>query len=231
VTAWSHTYLDRLAGSLERSADPARATAMAAYMRNQFVFAGVGSTEQNRLARLARVGLGTPTEDDLTELVLALWDRPPREYQQIGAGEVRRNVKYCSAAFVGVVEALITTKSWWDTVDALAVHGAGVLVATHPSLRSEMDRWLASDDLWLRRAALLHQLLWRERTDAAWLFDACRRRAGERDFFIRKAIGWVLREYSKTDPEAVRSFVAANADLLSPLSRREALAWLAKQPG
>jgi 3-methyladenine DNA glycosylase AlkD len=231
VTAWSEAYLDRLVASFELAADPARATAMSAYMRNQFVFAGIGSPEQKQLARAARAGLGPPSEDDLAELVLALWDRDDREYQQVGTAEVRRNVKRCSAGFIGEIERLITTRSWWDTVDALAVHGAGALVAVHQPLRSEMDRWLVSDDLWLRRAALLHQLLWRDRTDAGWLFDACLRLATERDFFIRKAIGWVLREYSKTDGAAVRSFVATNAEVLAPLSRREALAWLAKHPG
>jgi 3-methyladenine DNA glycosylase AlkD len=204
---------------------------MAAYMRHQFVFAGIGASEQKRLAGLAREGLGRPGEDELAALVVALWDREPREYQLIGTTEVRRNVRHCSPLFLAVVEQLIVTKSWWDTVDALAVHGAGALVASHPALRPQMDRWLASDELWLRRAALLHQLLWRDRTDADWLFDACRQRAGERDFFIRKAIGWALREYSKTDGAAVRSFVEADAEALSPLSRREALAWLVKHRG
>jgi 3-methyladenine DNA glycosylase AlkD len=118
---------------------------------------------------------------------------------------------------------LISTKSWWDTVDALAAGVVGSLVRRHPELRSTMDEWLAGDDLWLTRTAILHQLNHREATDAAWLFAACAARADHRDFFIRKAIGWALRQYARTDPDAVRAFVAAHRDRLSGLSVREAL--------
>jgi 3-methyladenine DNA glycosylase AlkD len=231
VTSWSEAYLDRLVAAFEDARDPDRAPAMSAYMRNQFPFLGLGSQRWRELVRQARQGAGRPTQQDVTDLVLALWERPEREYQYAGAAEVRRHAPGATPAFLPVVERLITTKSWWDTVDVLAVHGAGVLVANEPGTRAEMDRWLASEDLWLRRSALLHQLLWRDRTDAGWLFAACLRLAGERDFFIRKAIGWSLREFSKTDRAAVTSFVEANAGVLSPLSRREALAWMATHPG
>jgi 3-methyladenine DNA glycosylase AlkD len=231
VTAWSERYLDRLGAALVPAADPVRAASAAAYMRNQFPFLGIGSSRLRELTRSVRQDLPRPAEDDLADLVEALWSPDEREYQYVGMAEVRRNAKACSPGLLPVVERAITAKSWWDTVDALAVHGAGALVASHPSLRSDMDRWLTSDDLWLRRAALLHQLQWRDRTDASWLFAACLMLAAERDFFIRKAIGWVLREYSKSDADAVRAFVATNTDVLSPLSRREALAWLAKRPG
>jgi 3-methyladenine DNA glycosylase AlkD len=86
-----------------------------------------------------------------------------------------------------------------------------------------MDSWLAGDNLWLTRTALLHQLRYKERTDTDRLFRYCLARAGHRDFFIRKAIGWALRQYAWTDPEPVREFVAAHRDVLSPLSVREAL--------
>jgi 3-methyladenine DNA glycosylase AlkD len=223
--------MGRLVPAFEAARDPTRAPVMSAYMRNQFPFLGLGSRRWRELARHARDGSGRPGEEDVTAVVLALWEMPEREYQYAGAAEVRREAARASPAFLRVVERLITAKSWWDTVDALAVHGAGPVVANHPGLRPDMDRWLGADDMWLRRSALLHQLLWRDRTDAPWLFAACRRLAGEGDFFIRKAIGWALREYSKTDAGAVRAFVADNGDGLSPLSRREALAWLAKHPG
>ena len=230
MSAWSDAYAARIVPAFESARDPERAAGMGVYLRNQFPCFGIRLPHQRELAQAARDGLGRPTEADIRDLVLALWRRDEREYQHLATIEVRRHAKGFSVAFLPVVERLITTKSWWDTVDALAVHGAGVLVAAHPELRAEMDRWLGSGDLWLRRSALLHQLLWRDRTDADWLFASCLRLAGERDFFIRKAIGWVLREYSKTDGAAVRAFVAEHAGTLSPLSQREALLWLAKHP-
>jgi 3-methyladenine DNA glycosylase AlkD len=229
VTTWSDSYLARLVPGVEAAADPVRAAGTAAYMRPQFVFLGVGLPRLRELAGAARSGLAEPAEDDLADLVDALWAKAEREYQHVGLEEMKRNARRLPPGFLWVVERLITTRSWWDTVDALATRGAGVLVANHPELRAEMDRWLDDDDLWLRRSALLHQLHWRERTDADWLFAACLRRSGERDFFIRKAIGWALREYSKTEAAAVREFVASHQDSLSPLSRREALKWLARR--
>jgi 3-methyladenine DNA glycosylase AlkD len=228
LTAWSDLYLERLTQELDARADPEKAAPMAAYMRNQFPFLGVQGQGRRDAMALARADLPKSTEADLTDVVRALWRRDAREYQLVGSDEVWRAAPRCTPGFLAVVGELITTKSWWDTVDRLAVRGAGVLVGNHPELRREMDRWLGEEDLWLRRSALLHQLLWRDRTDAEWLFAACERRAGETDFFMRKAIGWVLREYSKTDPEAVRDFVSSHAGQLSPLSRREALARIDK---
>jgi 3-methyladenine DNA glycosylase AlkD len=89
-----------------------------------------------------------------------------------------------------------------------------------------MDEWIGSADMWLARAALLHQLHYRDGTDADRLFRYCERRAADREFFLRKAIGWALREYSKTDAVAVRRFLALHSDVLAPLSVREALKWL-----
>jgi len=95
------------------------------------------------------------------------------------------------------------------------------MVTRHGGLVAAMDEWIADDDLWVVRTALLHQLFYKADTDARRLFDYCARQAGHTDFFVRKAIGWALREYAKTDPAAVREFVAATP--LSGLSRREAL--------
>jgi 3-methyladenine DNA glycosylase AlkD len=128
--------------------------------------------------------------------------------------------------FIAVVERLVTTKSWWDTVDSLAKGGAGALVLRHPDLAATMDRWIDDGNIWLRRTAILHQLGFKERTDAARLFRYCALRAGEQEFFIRKALGWALREYSKVDAEAVRAFVSEHERELSGLSKREALLWL-----
>src|SRR6266540_1420745 len=117
----------------------------------------------------------------------------------------------------------ITNKSWWDTVDALAAHLVGPIVANHPATVSTMDEWAGEENVWLARTAILHQLTYKEATDTERLFRYCVTRADHRDFFIRKAIGWALRQHAWTDPGAVRRFVAAHTDRLSPLSVREAL--------
>jgi 3-methyladenine DNA glycosylase AlkD len=106
----------------------------------------------------------------------------------------------------------------------------GPLVSRYPDLALTMDDWIASDNIWLARTAIIHQERFKDRTDVERLFSYCLLRAADRDFFIRKAIGWALREYSKTDADAVRRFVADHGSELSPLSQREALKWLSRRP-
>jgi 3-methyladenine DNA glycosylase AlkD len=116
---------------------------------------------------------------------------------------------------------LIVAGAWWDHVDELA-HRVGELLAGWPTeTRPELRRWIVADDRWLRRNAIIAQLGRKRETDVSLLTEAIEANAGERDFFLRKAIGWALREYARTDPQWVREFVAAHE--LSPLSRREAL--------
>jgi 3-methyladenine DNA glycosylase AlkD len=126
------------------------------------------------------------------------------------------------ADFLGTVRELITTKSWWDTVDPLAARFVGGLVRRHPQLLAEMDRWSVEENMWLVRTAILHQLYYGAQTDTARLFEYCTRQAGHPDFFVRKAIGWALRQYARTDADAVREYLAKNQARLSPLSAREA---------
>jgi 3-methyladenine DNA glycosylase AlkD len=136
---------------------------------------------------------------------------------------LRRHIGVCGAGFLGTARTLITTRPWWDTVDELAVHVVGPLVARFPGLAETMDDWIADPDVWLVRTAILHQNGYRAATDAQRLFAYCAAQAGHRDFFVRKAIGWALREYARTDPAAVRDFVAEHRAGLSGLSIREAL--------
>lgn len=212
----------RLAELFEADRDADRAVAMRAYMRDQFPFFGIMAPRQRVLAREATAGLPAPTEADLHAVAAACWARDEREFQYFACGYLRRHVKTLTPASLPVLRGLVTTKSWWDTVDALASRVVGPLVAHH-GLASTMDEWVADDDLWVARTALLHQLTYKAATDRERLFAYCVRQAGHPDFFMRKAIGWALREYAKTDPDAVRAFVTANGDRLSGLSKREAL--------
>ena len=225
-TALGDDVVARWQAAFGPAADPERATFMAAYMKGHFPFLGIPSTPRRALAREAVAGLPAPDEADVAAVAAGAWALDAREYQYAAVDYAVRWVRRCSPAFLPVAQGLITTKSWWDTVDLLAARVVGPLVAATPALRAEMDRWLVSDDLWLARSAILHQLKWKAETDADWLFAACLARAADTDFFLRKAIGWALREYSKTDAAAVRRFVADHDAELSGLSQREALKWL-----
>lgn len=199
---------------------------MSAYMRNLFPFLGIPSPQRSALTRAAMEGLARPTTSELSEVAAALWGRPEREYQYAALDLILRNVKHCDESFFGTLCWLITTKSWWDTVDALAANALGPLLRNHPSLLPEMDRWIADDNIWVARSAILFQLRYGAVTDADRLFRYCLLRANATEFFLRKAIGWALREYSKADAAAVRQFVANHEAELSGLSQREALLWL-----
>ncbi|SNT62559.1 3-methyladenine DNA glycosylase AlkD [Asanoa hainanensis] len=211
--------LDRLTPLFEADRDPERAAGMRAYMRDQFEFLGIASPRQRALARQATAGAAKPTRDGLIALADACWARPEREYQYFACDYLRRHVAVLGGLdALPAVRRLITTKPWWDTVDLLAARVVGPMVSQHGGV---MDAWIDDDNLWVVRTALLHQLFYKRDTDADRLFDYCARQKGHTDFFVRKAIGWALREYAKTDPAAVRAFVAATD--LSGLSRREAL--------
>jgi 3-methyladenine DNA glycosylase AlkD len=215
--------LDRLDRAYARHANAARAAGAEAYLRNQFRFIGLTTPLRRALDRQARQGLPPPTERDLLKFARACWNRPQREFQHAAVDALARWERILTPRALPALERLITTKSWWDTVDGLAPRVVGPLVLRTPALVETIDRWLASDNLWLQRSAIIHQLHYKARTNEARLFRYCRLRAGCADFFVRKAIGWALREYSKTRPDAVRAFLARHGAALSGLSRREAM--------
>ncbi|MEV7523790.1 DNA alkylation repair protein [Streptomyces sp. NPDC091371] len=222
-TTLADTLLERLTGTYAQAADPVRAKAMAAYMKDVAPFLGIPTPQRRELSKAVTKDTPRPSESDCAALALGCWRLPEREYQYFAVDYLRRHVSRCSSGFLPVVRHLIVTVPWWDTVDLLAAHTVGPLVAADPAPAAVMDEWIGDEDLWLARTALLHQLRYKDATDADRLFAYCRRQAGHPDFFLRKAIGWALREYAKTDPGAVRAFVEAERGSLSPLSVREAL--------
>jgi 3-methyladenine DNA glycosylase AlkD len=217
------TVIERLTAVYGAAADPERAAAMRAYMKDVAPFLGIPSPERRALSRSVLQGTPGPDERDCTAVALRCWRLPEREYQYFAVDLLRRHVRRLSSGFLPVSRHLVTTVPWWDTVDALAAHVVGGLVAADPALTADMDAWIEDDDLWVVRTALLHQLRYGERTDAGRLFAYCLRQSGHPDFFVRKAIGWSLREYAKTDPDAVRDFLAREGGRFAPLSVREAL--------
>ncbi|GGR28003.1 DNA alkylation repair protein [Streptomyces aurantiogriseus] len=222
-SALADAVLERLTAAYAGAADPVRAVAMRAYMKDVAPFLGLPTPERRALSRAVLAGTSRPDEADCTAIALRCWALPQREYHYFAVDYLRRHAGRCTSAFLPVTRHLVTTVPWWDTVDLLAAHVVGALVAADPRLTADMDAWITDDDLWVVRTALLHQLRYKESTDADRLFAYCLHRSGHPDFFIRKAIGWALREYAKTDPEAVRAFLARERGRFAPLSVREAL--------
>jgi len=194
---------------------------MSAYMRRQFAFVGIRSPERRAVQRQVFATLPRPDAEAVIGFAAACWQRDDREYQYAACDLLRRHARLLGPNELPALEQLITTRSWWDTVDHLAVT-VGTIVRRSPETRSVMDRWLEAENLWLVRVAILHQERSRDATDADWLFAACRRHAAHTDFFIRKAIGWALRSFAKHSPETVREFLDTEIAGLSGLSRREA---------
>lgn len=223
-----HPYLHPLITLLEQHQDPAQAGPMAQYMRQQFPYLGIKTPRRNELIKQFLAQHGKPRPADLEAISRDLWALPQREYQYVAIGFLEKMQRHLTPDSIPLLEYLITTKSWWDTIDSLASHSIGYLCATYPQLRqTAIQQWRSADNFWLRRTTLLFQLAYKEETDAALLFSLIRDNLNSDEFFIQKAIGWALREYSKTDDEAVIYFVANTP--LAPLSQREALKWLKAQ--
>lgn len=216
--------LAELERNLRVLADPARSVEMAAYLKDQFPMLGVSAPARRQSVKETLDTQSAPTHDDLVAAVDLLFDLPEREFHYCGMDLARRWQRVLGIDDLPWLASLIGTHSWWDTVDALAVHPVGHVVRNNrDTARTTIDRWAASDDLWLNRTAILHQLMFKDQTDAEQLFEYCDLHAASTEFFHRKAIGWALRQYSRTDPDAVIDYVGERSEVLSGLSIREAL--------
>lgn len=210
-----------------------QAPAMSKYMRNKFAFMGLKAPARRALQKEFLAVNREASQDRVTVIsfVRALWGQDEREFQGFGVdllvecrdvvlGETEQDFH----GAMGLGEYCVVTKSWWDTVDTIAYQVVGYFVEQRASLGVPlMRKWIDHDYLWLRRVAILHQLSRRKSTDQELLFGFCLRQANDTDFFIRKAIGWALREYAKTNKKAVKKFVGENKSSLSALSTKEAL--------
>lgn len=210
--------IDAIALALQDSADPARRASMAAYMRDQFEFLGVGTPARRAATRALFQGMKTDSADELIATAQALWHYPEREYQYAAIDLLAMHSNKLDVGHLPCLMELVQSRSWWDTVDAIASVIGKVLRYRHDG----MDDAIGDENMWVRRVALLHQLGWRDKTDAALLFSYSLQRAHEKEFFIQKAIGWALRDYARHNPQAVREFTLAEKARLSPLSYREA---------
>jgi 3-methyladenine DNA glycosylase AlkD len=211
--------IEAIRRELAARADPAKAPDMRAYMKSEMPFLGVQKPGRREVARI--VFPAHPLEDfeAWRDAVLTLWRGATyreERYMAIALARFARYRPYRTVAALPMYEELIVTGAWWDFVDEVATRLVGEL-----DVGDLMRAWASDADMWRRRTAIIHQITRRRETDAQLLFDCIEPNRADREFFIRKAIGWALREYSKTDPDAVERYCASVE--LSPLSRREAL--------
>ena len=202
---------------------PENARHMKDYMRGQFDYYGIKTPSRRQLVREHVADVGLPEAKILKQVVDQLWREPNREMQYAAMELLFERERELTMADLPALERMVTSKSWWDTVDFISYKVVGRLLARHPDQEAAVARRMSgSGDLWLVRVSVLFQLQRRRRTDEELLAELILRHADHKDFFICKAIGWALRDYARTAPAWVRSFVKQNSNL-SPLSVREAL--------
>ncbi len=217
--------IDAVRKSLERHADPKKAGPMQAYMKSTMPFYGIQAPTLRQLCLPLFEEHTLTTAAAWRQAIAGLWDSATRREQRYAALELAAYQPYqrfVSMALVPLYRRLIQDGAWWDTVDSLA-HGVAVLLATYPApLKRTLRAWAKQDNLWLRRVAIIAQVGAGESTDVELLNDCIAPSIDSKEFFLRKAIGWALREYAKTNPTAVRQYLTTHRQRLSPLSVREA---------
>ena len=219
----THLYLQPLIRNYEANRDPDRASQMKKYMKDQFDFYGIATPDRRAMMKAHIKEYALPDWSQIDLISRSLWEADERECQFTLLDLMNRLKKKLGPDHLPLLEYLITTKSWWDTVDGLAGWLIGDLFKRHPGLILPTTReWMDSGNIWLQRSCLLFQLKFKRDTDLDLLFGFITVLSDHKSFWIRKAIGWILREYSKTDPSAVQQFVDAHPGL-SGLSKREAL--------
>lgn len=224
------TLVAQIRSALAQAGDPERAVGQQAYMKSTLPFHGLTTPELRRIVT-PLLRQHAPSERGTWEAtVRELWDgatHREQRYAALALAEHRSARSWQDPGVLGLHRHLIVTGAWWDMVDLIATRLVGPVLRAHrETVTPVLDAWASEDDLWLRRTAILAQLLHREETDTA-LLERCLEAnlEGSRfgsEFFIRKAIGWALREHAKTDPAWVLALVDRQADRLSGLSRREA---------
>ncbi|MFK7811183.1 MAG: DNA alkylation repair protein [Maribacter sp.] len=215
-------FIKTLKSEFEAHADSTIAEEQKAYLRGQFSFYGIKTPVRRAIQKPFFVKAYLPPKENLEHLAKMLWNRPEREYHYFAQELIQKYIKEFEEKDILLFEFMVTHNSWWDTVDFIATKLIKAYFKKFPKQRHfYIKKWLASNDIWLQRSCLIFQLLSKEKMDAEFLAYIINSLIGSQEFFINKAIGWVLRDYSRTNPKWVSDFVI-HTDL-HPLSRREAL--------
>ena len=215
--------VEELLENLKAVAKPDDAVAMKAYMKNKFEFLGVKTPVRRKLAK----AFFKQQTDSVIDWVFIneSWDNPYRELQYAALDYLEIRKKLLAPSDLPRLKKLAQTKSWWDTIDFLD-RLVGSIIARFPETKGIILVWSRDEDIWLRRLATDHQLLRKEETDTELLEKILVNNLGQTEFFINKAIGWALRDYSKTNPDWVRDFIERHQAEMAALSIREGSKYL-----
>ena len=215
--------VEELVKELKAVANPDDAVVMKAYMKNKFEFLGVKTPARRKLAKT----FFKQQTDSVIEwnFIYEAWNNPYRELQYASLDYLESRKKLLIPSDLSHLKKLAQTKSWWDTIDFLD-RLVGSIIARFPETKEIILAWSRDEDIWLRRLAIDHQLLRKEETDTELLEKILVNNLGQTEFFINKAIGWALRDYSKTNPDWVREFIERHQIEMAGLSIREGSKYL-----
>ena len=220
--------IEQVRSIFEKHADPGNAVNMKKYMKNRYEFFGIKTPVRKEILKPIYRKALFGDFSELEKMIKKCWDQPEREFQYFAMNVADRNLKLVDRDNYDIYHYMLTHKSWWDTVDMISTHLVGTHINRFPELKSTLhQQWLYSDNIWLQRTMILYQLKYKEKTDVDQLKNNILHCRHSDEFFIQKAIGWALREFSKTDRDWVIEFVEKQE--LKPLSKREALKWLNKR--
>jgi 3-methyladenine DNA glycosylase AlkD len=214
--------VDALAQELSRLGNTEDAEAMAAYMKTDMPFFGVKAPARKAAAREVFAKYSPTDRAEFERLVLTLWQRDERELKYTALNVAGKWKRWLIPASLPLFERLVREGQWWDFVDEIAGYVSLVLDDAPEEVWPVLDAWLIDDNMWIRRSAMLGQRKRKHSTEPDRLFAYALALAPEHEFFIRKAIGWALRDYGKVDPDAVRAFLLENRERFAPLTFREA---------
>jgi len=217
-----NAFVKTLEIEFKKNANPNIALEQKAYMRNQFEYYGIKATERREIQKPFLIKEFLPKKVNLVALVEVFWEKPQRDYQYFSQELAFKYLNQIEKKDIDLYEYMVTHKSWWDSVDFIAAKLMGEYFKKYPEQRIiYVRKWINSNNIWLQRCALLFQLKYKENLDTVLLGSVINSLLGSKEFFINKAIGWILREYSKTNPIWVIEF--ADKTALSNFSKKEAL--------
>lgn len=215
-------YLNELKKLFSISANPEQRDGMKAYMLNQFDFYGIKTPERDKIVKAYIKANPLKTIEEVNGIARKMWAFKEREWQYAAIDVFRYHHPLWEEQVIDLIESCLTTKSWWDTVDGIGSDWIPVYFSSYPNqIIPVTERWNQSDNIWLQRSSILFQRSYKKNTNTHLLAKYILQHQLSNEFFIQKAIGWALREYSKTNPAWVKSFVESHD--LAPLSKREAL--------